>query len=52
MKSEHRGFKNRFTGIHGHFRNPRAHGTRFGSEGEKDDFYDALLSVLVRSPPS
>ena len=41
-KSEHRGFKNLLTGIHGHFRNPRAHATRHGSVEERADLLDAL----------
>lgn len=49
-KSEHRGFKNLLTGIHGHYRNPRAHSTRYGSSESRDDFYDAfaLFSYVHR----
>lgn len=49
-KSEHRGFKNLLTGIHGHYRNPRAHSTRHGSTESRDDFYDAfaLFSYVHR----
>jgi len=41
-KSEHRGFKNLLTGIHGHYRNPRAHSSRKGSIEDKQDFYEAF----------
>ncbi|HAT6544257.1 TPA: TIGR02391 family protein, partial [Corynebacterium striatum] len=41
-KSEHKGFKNLLIGIHGHYRNPRAHKTRLGSEEGKHDFLDAF----------
>lgn len=49
-KSEHRGFKNLLTGIHGHYRNPRAHNTRLGSTEPRQDFYDAfaLFSYIHR----
>jgi uncharacterized protein (TIGR02391 family) len=40
--SEHRGFKNLLVGIHGHFRNPRAHTSRILTEENPIDFYDAL----------
>ena len=40
--SEHRGFKNLLTGIHGHYRNPRAHQTRLGSTEQRQDFFDAF----------
>lgn len=48
--SEHRGFKNLLTGIHGHYRNPRAHATRLGSTEGRHDFYDAfaLFSYVHR----
>ncbi|SEQ74570.1 TIGR02391 family protein [Microlunatus flavus] len=48
--SEHRGFKNLLTGIHGHYRNPRAHATRLGSSEEHNDFFDAfaLFSYVHR----
>jgi uncharacterized protein (TIGR02391 family) len=48
--SEHRGFKNLLLGIHGHFRNPRAHRTRLGSEEVREDFFDAfaLFSYVHR----
>jgi uncharacterized protein (TIGR02391 family) len=48
--SEHRGFKNLLTGIHGHYRNPRAHATRLGSTEERHDFFDAfaLFSYVHR----
>jgi uncharacterized protein (TIGR02391 family) len=49
-KSEHRGFKNLLTGIHGHYRNPRAHSTRRGSAEDKQDFLEAfaLFSYVHR----
>lgn len=40
--SEQRGFKNLLTGIHGHYRNPRAHSSRMASQEDKEDFYDAF----------
>lgn len=48
--SEHRGFKNLLVGVHGHYRNPRAHRTRLGSSEDRDDFLDAfsILSYLHR----
>lgn len=49
-KSAHRGFKALLTGIHGHYRNPRAHSTRKGSVEDKQDFYEAfaLFSYVHR----
>lgn len=49
-ESEHKGFKNLLVGIHGHYRNPRAHRTRLGSEEDKHDFLDAfsLFSYIHR----
>lgn len=49
-KSEHRGFKNLLTGIHGHYRNPRAHTSRRGSDEGKQDFFEAfaLFSYVHR----
>lgn len=49
-QSEHKGFKNLLTGIHGHYRNPRAHSTRRGSSEDKQDFYEAfaLFSYIHR----
>lgn len=49
-QAEHRGFKNLLTGIHGHYRNPRAHNTRLGSSESETDFYDAfaLFSYVHR----
>lgn len=41
-ESEHRGFKNLLIGIHGHYRNPRAHSTRLGASEDIADFYDAF----------
>lgn len=48
--SEHRGFKNLLTGIHDHYRNPRAHATRLGSTEARQDFFDAfaLFSYVHR----
>ena len=48
--SEHRGFKNLLVGVHGHYRNPRAHRTRLGSSEDRADFLDAfsLLSYVHR----
>jgi uncharacterized protein (TIGR02391 family) len=40
--SEHRGFNNLLVGIHGHFRNPRAHSNRINVVEAMPDFYDAL----------
>lgn len=49
-ESEHRGFKNLLTGIHGHYRNPRAHASRLGSVESRADFFDAfgLFSYVHR----
>jgi len=44
-KSEHKGFKNLLIGIHGHYRNPRAHRTRYGTTEQLIDFYD-LFGLL------
>ncbi|NON70321.1 TIGR02391 family protein [Corynebacterium silvaticum] len=41
-RSEQEGFKNLLIGIHGHFRNPRAHRTRQGSQEMPDEFLDAF----------
>ncbi|MCH3973652.1 TIGR02391 family protein [Bifidobacterium tibiigranuli] len=48
--SEHRGFKNLLIGIHGHFRNPRAHTNRILQDEALIDFYDAfsLFSYVHR----
>lgn len=48
--SEHRGFKNLLVGIHGHFRNPRAHSSRIAQDEDLVDFYDAfsLFSYVHR----
>ena len=48
--SEHRGFKNLLVGIHGHFRNPRAHSSRITQNEALVDFYDAfsLFSYMHR----
>ena len=48
--SEHRGFKNLLIGIHGHFRNPRAHASRIFKDEDLVDFYDAfsLFSYIHR----
>lgn len=49
-ESEHKGFKNLLVGIHGHYRNPRAHATRLGASEDAADFYDAfaLFSYVHR----
>lgn len=49
-ESEQRGFKNLLVGIHGHYRNPRAHRTRLGSQEDQHDFLDAfsLFSYVHR----
>ena len=39
---EHEGFRSLLVGIHGHFRNPRAHANRIHSDEDIDDFYDAM----------
>ena len=48
--SEQRGFKNLLTGIHGHYRNPRAHAARLNAAEDQQDFYDAfsLFSYVHR----
>ena len=48
--SEHRGFKNLILGIHGHYRNPRAHSNRINNVEAMPDFYDAfsLFSYVHR----
>ncbi|GFG77748.1 TIGR02391 family protein [Mycobacterium paragordonae] len=48
--SEQKGFKNLLIGIYGHFRNPRAHTTRYGATEKLIDFYDlfATLSYVHR----
>ncbi|BAJ73191.1 hypothetical protein MTES_0227 [Microbacterium testaceum StLB037] len=48
--SEHRGFKNLLLGIHGHYRNPRAHSNRVDNTELLPDFYDAfsLFSYVHR----
>ena len=40
--SEHRGFKNLLLGVHGHYRNPRAHSPRINADERVEDFYDAM----------
>lgn len=40
--SEHRGFKHLLLGVHGHYRNPRAHSSRIDADEQLDDFYDAM----------
>jgi uncharacterized protein (TIGR02391 family) len=49
-ESEHRGFKSLLVGVHGHYRNPRAHSTRLGSSEDRGDFLDAfgLFSYVHR----
>uniref|UniRef100_UPI0038998247 TIGR02391 family protein n=1 Tax=Pigmentiphaga litoralis TaxID=516702 RepID=UPI0038998247 len=48
--SAHKGFKNLLVGVHGHFRNPRAHSSRLGSEEDRQDFLEtmAMLSYIHR----
>ena len=48
--SEHRGFKNLLLGVHGHYRNPRAHSNRINNVEIMPDFYDAfsLFSYVHR----
>jgi uncharacterized protein (TIGR02391 family) len=48
--SGHRGFKNLLVGVHGHFRNPRAHSSRITQDEDLVDFYDAfsLFSYIHR----
>lgn len=48
--SEQKGFKNLLVGIHGHYRNPRAHRTRLGTVEVREDFMDAfaLFSYVHR----
>lgn len=48
--SEHKGFKNLLVGIHGHYRNPRAHSSRIDNTENLADFYDAfaLFSYVHR----
>lgn len=48
--SEHRGFNNLLLGIHGHYRNPRAHSSRVNAVEAMPDFYDAfaLFSYVHR----
>lgn len=48
--SEHRGFKNLLLGVHGHYRNPRAHSSRINNVEIMLDFYDAfaLFSYIHR----
>lgn len=49
-ESEQKGFRNLLVGIYGHYRNPRAHQTRRGSEEDQHDFLDAfsLFSYVHR----
>lgn len=49
-KSEHRGFVDLLKGIHGHYRNPRAHNTRLRSKEGQQDLLDAfsLFSYVHR----
>lgn len=49
-QSEQKGFKNLLIGIHGHYRNPRAHRTRYGTDEQMIDLYDlfGLLSYVHR----
>lgn len=49
-KSEHRGFVDLLKGIHGHYRNPRAHDARLRSSEDQQDLLDAfsLFSYVHR----
>lgn len=49
-RSEHSGFRSLLVGIHGHYRNPRAHASRLGSNEALIDLYDAfgLFSYVHR----
>lgn len=49
-KSEHRGFVDLLKGIHGHYRNPRAHNARLRSSENQQDLLDAfsLFSYVHR----
>lgn len=49
-QSEQRGFVNLLIGIHGHYRNPRAHSSRVKSSENEHDFLDAfcLFSYVHR----
>jgi len=40
--SEHKGFKNILIGVHGHYRNPRAHRPRLGAVESEQDLLDAF----------
>lgn len=48
--TQHKGFKNLLLGIHGHYRNPRAHATRLGASEDIADFYDAFDARLLLIP--
>lgn len=39
---EHEGFRSLLVGVHGHYRNPRAHSNRINHEEDLNDFYDAM----------
>lgn len=39
---EHDGFRSLLVGIHGHYRNPRAHSNRINREEDLNDFLDAM----------
>ena len=39
---EHEGFRSLLVGIHGHYRNPRAHSNRINNEEDLNDFFDAM----------
>lgn len=41
-KIEHEGFRSLLVGIHGHYRNPRAHSNRINNEEDLNDFFDAM----------
>ena len=39
---EHEGFRSLLVGVHGHYRNPRAHSNRINREEDLNDFLDAM----------
>lgn len=41
-KIEHEGFRSLLVGVHGHYRNPRAHSNRINNEEDLNDFFDAM----------
>jgi uncharacterized protein (TIGR02391 family) len=39
---EHEGFRSLLVGVHGHYRNPRAHSNRINRDEDLNDFLDAM----------